>query len=362
MKKTIPYIVGIIIAVFAVMPPIYFSISAPNQAWPWLTMIFGFASFYLWFLKTPRVVKVISTFCFINCFYSTAPLISFTAFFSVVACCYFFVLCSLIEDHYPTFRILNCLIVFNVFIYFMQLIKHDPIFNFESSTSFGIIGQHMQSASFMVILSAALILNSSHSIGVPLIISIICRSTGGFLSGLVGATILLWRELFFKVALLIIIPLFYVWLVQSGKLEAFHSEAGRMTVWIKTLRLALQHPFIGYGIGTFKYLFPVLSEMKTIPWITTHNCWIQYIFETGFMGFSIFFGYFSYLILSFTRLLRRSIFKQQSILCLTALTMIATNMMVAFPTRMIQSVLIIIFVLAYCQKVISYASNENSHC
>ena len=125
-----------------------------------------------------------------------------------------------------------------------------------------------------------------------------------------------------------------------------------MAVSISAMKMSLTHWATGWGVGTFKAVFSSLGGLKSQPWMMAHNCWVQMIFELGyFLSISVII-YYIYLVTSIFKLFRRAILRRESQICLIGLLMIGTNMMFHFPTRMIQTVLIIIFFLAYCQGVI----------
>ena len=106
------------------------------------------------------------------------------------------------------------------------------------------------------------------------------------------------------------------------------------------------------GFGTFKGLFPALGGMVAIPWKTAHNCWLQIFFEGGGLWLTVAFGYFMSLAV---RLFRNG----GTYSCFIGLMMIGANMMIHFPTRMIQTVLLIIFFCAYCEGVLKNGRIKN---
>lgn len=364
MKKILPYIIGILITIFATFPPIDFRIEAPNQYFPWIVLICGFFGFYTLFLRVPTIVKTIAIGFFISCFFSTIPLASFIAYFSLIFCVYFFIACLEVEDDDPIFKILQCLLFLHFAMFFLQFINHDPLLNFSERSCFGIIGQHMQSSSFSVILAAALLPYHRLNLGFPFIISLFCNSAGGFLSAIAGLS-MFFKEVIrkrFKIPVIMaLIGIFIAWILIGGKWHANTNDSnGRSKTWLRTVELSLEHPIKGYGIGTYQYLFPPLSQINSFPWKTAHNCWLQILFETGMVGLLIFFGYFIYLFTKLIKLLNRAPIRNKALMCLSGLLMIAVNMCVHFPTRMISTIFIIIFFLAYCQKVVNYGILENS--
>lgn len=359
MKNIVAYIVGLCICTLGLLPPIDFAVTAPQENFPWIFLATAFAGFYLLFLKVNPIVKAIPIFGLVNCFFSAAPVLSFVAYFSLVACCYFYLLCTYIKNYTPIFEMLFCLLILNIVIFAMQFIGHDPLLNFKNNICYGIAGQHMQSASFIVILTAALTPRLRPSVFFTFIAGFLCHSLGAFLCASVGLISFANSRIDFRKFLKLFVFLFGLFVVMMfvyGKFEAYFSLGnGRLGVWWSAFKLSLVHPIIGYGIGTFKVLFPVLGKMGiyTIPWKTAHNCWIQIFFEMGLIGLSGAFFIFWYLITNLIKLTGRAIFNKQAVCCIGGLLMIATNMLFHFPTRQLNCILIIIFFLSYAERVVN---------
>ena len=348
-------------AAFATIPYIRFSIRAPGEYFPWIFLMVSFLGFYLWFIPAPMIVRIVSTGAFFNALMSTAPLVSFIAYISLIGCCYFYLLVYSIKNFTPVFKILYAMLILHSAMFLAQAFGVDTLLNYNNNMTFGIVGQYMQSASFIVILTAALLPFNRFTSIFSLIISLICNSTGAFLSTALGIAVYFRKnKKYIEWLFLGLVPAALAWIWIGGDFSTNTSlEAGRMAVWVKTFQLSMQHPFVGWGAGTFQYIFPAICGLGTMIWKTAHNCWLQILFECGAAGFGIVFGYFVYLSVSLWRLIRRSLFKCQATACLSGLVMIASNMCYHFPTRMIQSVLIIIFFLAYCQRVVDNAKQQS---
>lgn len=369
MQKFRSHIVGILIVACSLIPPMDFEIAAPIKIWPWMVLVAGFLGFYLFFLKVAWPVKGLAVLGFLNCFYSAAPFVSFTSYFALISCCYFYFLCSKVQDYRPIFRMLQCLAIFNLFMLLMQVLKNDVLLNFglNKTLCFGVTGQHMQTSSFSVILAATLLPFSRPNLAVPFLVSAICNSVGGFMSA--GAGLLSFAALgksknFLISILAILLTIFLLWGTWSSKFtQNLDSKNGRLVVWKNSLELANKRPWKGWGIATYKYLYPALKPSPySIKWSMAHNCWLQILFECGRIGFLIVVGYFFYLFIKLLKLTRRQIFRDQAVICLAGLTMIAVNMTVHFPTRMLSTVLLIIFFISYCQKVVNDGSIKSSGC
>lgn len=364
MKNWQSYIVALILLGFSSLPFIHIQITAPGEWFPWLFFIAGTLGIGTIFVKTSNFVKIISILMLVNTFLSAVPLLSFLAYIQFILCVYFFILCQKVEDYTPIFKTLQAFLLFNLFMVFMQTIGRDKLLNFDNDIYFGTVGQHMQFGSFSVIIAAALLLGSQRIYMLfPYIVSVFCNATGGFISAVCGNTLLIEGVHGKKKAHIIFICLFLcflAWIIIGGKFtRSINLEAGRVGVWFNSLKMALEHVFFGWGIGTYKALFPALGGIKGIPWKTAHNCWVQMFFECGIIIFSVILTYFSYLIVSLKKMTKRNVSRETSYNCLAALTMVGVNMIFHFPTRQIQCVLLIVFILAYVDKVVRDAKQQN---
>ena len=319
----------------------------------------GAAGMYLTFLRVPLIVKISSVGFFIGCFLSASPYTSFTSYISFVACLYFFCICWRFVDHQIVMRMLAPLIILNILLMAFQAWRSDSLLNFGGvMSSYGTVGQYMQMASFSVILSAALLSFSPVNLLFPVIATFFCNSAGALLSAIAGAGVFLFSY-HKEIAAKIFVPLLAIFLIfafSTGKIQSnISSKNGRLNTWSKTIELANERPWAGWGPCTYKYLFPAMCGIDSLSWKMAHNCWLQILFEYGRIGLAVFIGYFVYLFISLFRIMSRAIFRPQAVSCLAGLAMISINMMIHFPTRMIQTVLIILFFLAYCEGVISHA-------
>jgi len=158
-----------------------------------------------------------------------------------------------------------------------------------------------------------------------------------------GGGFLLFRKFkklrIYIVILAIVFPLLFAY--KTGDFKAFVG-AGRGPVWKETAQLIIKQP-MGYGIATYKILFQhlcskeILEQQINARWARAHNDWLQMPFELGIPGFLLFLGWVGSIAWSV-----RDPIKQ------TGLIIIGTNMLVHFPERMTQSVLIILMFLAMC--------------
>lgn len=349
MKKLHTYFALALLVFLACIPPISFFISLPPMdIWFVMILMAGFFGLYTVFLSVNRVIPFIAISSFILCFFSASPPISFTSYVSIVLCCYFYINCTKIEDWSIIFRAFQTLLLLNILIVVMQYFGWDSLLNFglgKDITGFGIIGQHMQMGSFSVILSAVLLPFSLLNLIFPLVIAFFCSSTWTLLCAGVGGGMYFYSKNKNAAAMFSLV-LLVAFAGLSIKYEKFHSsnaENGRIVVWQKSLKFAMQKPLTGWGPGTYKMLFPAMgmTAHRDIPYKSAHNWIVQLLFEMGIP--------FTATLLITLGWLAYRLYIAKELLCLMSLAMIVTDMMVHFPDRMLQTVGIIICFLAYCE-------------
>lgn len=315
-----------------------------------MVLIAGLMGFYTIFLDVSLFVKAIAIGIFMDCFYSCAPYESFTAYVLVVGGCYFYYLCSKIEDWSVIFKGLQSVVFLTLCLMVMQITGHDTILNWglNSFSHYGILGQHMQEASFAVVICAFLILFNPLNFITCFVMSVFCHSPWSFLCAVVGCLIYYAPKYpqAVKIFCAIGLCLFLVWSFKMSKYQEAVGWGGRITVWEKSISLSNQRPLTGWGPGMYKVLFPILSKNKAgdspIAYNKAHNFILQLLFETGYpitivmllaIGWMIFYLWF----------LGRT---PQ----LAALVMIVLDSLVHFPDRQLQDILIIIAFLAFLRR------------
>src|SRR3990167_435130 len=81
-------------------------------------------------------------------------------------------------------------------------------------------------------------------------------------------------------------------LILLGFLAAlvFKDPGGRYAIWMQTVKMALDHPIIGYGLGTFSnsVLMVEHTAAGNILWVHPHNEFLYVFFSAGFLGVFIF--------------------------------------------------------------------------
>lgn len=353
MKNLYTILAFAIVVPLTLIPPIDFFFTNPfTDKWFLLIFICGFSGLYMIYIKTNPIVKIIAIASFIQCFFSAAPFISFTSYISIILCCYFYVCCSRIENWKVIFQMLQVVMFLNLLMVFMQTIGKDNLLNWghQELEYFGIIGQHMQMASFGVILSAVLISFNPLNFIFPFLIAIFCKSSWAILSSGIGFGVYLFSKniRIALVYLLIIISIFSFLVIKQHKISENFSSTGRVRIWSASVQIASQRPLAGWGAGTYKFIFPQVSRhmCANMTWKTSHNFIAQLLFEVGFImtGFILFcIGYLVHLAI-----------KTKQWLILSGIGMMLTDSLVHFPDRMPQTVPLIILFIALCERKIRY--------
>lgn len=371
--KIIKYLIAIPLTAIALLP--WINIKIPllvnSEFWFWMILINGFLSFAFLYSKAGIPEKLIIVYSFINCFFSKAPHLSFTAQTLLIIMAYFYLLCLELKDYRFIFRTIQCIFLVNMVLILNQMAGRDVLLNFgkDIPTYIGNIGNPMILSSFLVILGSFLIIYRPLNLVLIAIIAFIFNSTGATLSLIVAGGTYIYckfkkrgKQIVF-VSLTILITCF----VADNKIEEFYQlKGGRFPIWRKTVELTNQHPITGWGIATYKVIFPQLSkEMCStyygmpgpwefegttgvwVAWRQTHNCWLQILFEMGYIGFALFLIYVGSLIYYFIVAQKSKIV----MLSFAGLVMIGANMMIHFPTRTLQCVPIIVCFVAYYKRV-----------
>jgi len=259
MRKLIPYLIGIILAVQATTPPFELSIQFTNGpvSFVWTFLFFGVLSLYFIFTKANIYLKIIVPYLFLNTFFSRMPHSSMTTFIYIMVGAYFYLLCLECRDWKPVFKILSCILLLQSLLLLFRSFGLDKLLNFGDNETicFGSVGNPMQFKSLVFILIAFL-LQSMESI-----------------------------KKYLKWLYIVFIPIFiYIVLIPNFW---FHFSYSRVAVWFETLKLIKQHPFVGWGVGTYKSIFPAIArghfEVEGV-WQNAHNEPLEFLFNIGIIG------------------------------------------------------------------------------
>lgn len=285
-----------------------------------------------------------------NCFLSGIPHVSFNAYASVVACSYFYIGLTRMESWRPMFDTAKALLVLNAILLAMQILGRDSMLNFgrHAIEGYGIVGQHMQMGSFALVLAAFLGTLNPLFYLFPAIAALICDSSwtllcaGAALAGFLGRR----RPKILVILLIPMIAAFFCMAINTGKFSANTNKSnGRLTVWKQTFETSNKRPLRGWGISTYQWAGPVFVKVNGLPWKQTHNDWLQFLFELGWPLFSLLAMAWAWVL----ALLITNANRPGAVNLLIGYLAISLDMMVHFPTRMIQCVPLIICFLAYCE-------------
>lgn len=352
MKKALSYIIPLIAAVLACMPHIPARITAQGPLWPWLITCLGFAGVYTLFIRTTFVIRAVAVLGFIWCFFSHAPYVSFNAYFLILLSCYFYIGAVRMDSWKPAFKILKSLLILHSIFLAVQLAGYDKLLNFglQSTEHYGVIGSHMQEASFMVVLAALLIQTHPLFLVFPFVAAFICNSTWSIFCVAVGVWFCSSSRKFKGWAVAGVL-VFILMGVLTHKFQANVSPGNRLDVWVRTVKMTAEHPWTGWGPGTFKFIFPAMNrDMNTLFWKSAHNDWLQFLFEVGYPAFFLLIFIVSSV---FSRIKLPN--DKHAERCLKAgFMMIVCNMLVHFPTRTFQIFPLILLFLAYCETTLRY--------
>jgi len=345
MKKALSYIIPAFAGFFACMPFIDFRVVAPPQWWPMVLTVTGLMGMLILFMRVTPAIKGVALLGLISCFFSNVPYLSFNSYFSIVACCYFYIGATKMESWGPTFKMLKALLLLNIGLIIAQFFSHDQMLNFGLSeiSNFGVIGHHMQEASFLVILSALLIQIHPAFLIVPILGAYFCNSTWALCCAAVGVWVYFPSKKWRIIAIFLAITMIIMGIV-THKFEANIAKSNRLDIWVRSVELLNERPWTGWGPGTFKMIFPIKGNILGIPWKTAHNCWLQFAFEIGYPMFACLL--LTVFVVYMSIIWRHWQDKNKKLLA--GFSMIACNMLVHFPTRTIQCVLLIMLLLAYC--------------
>lgn len=372
MKTAAKYVAALVVAILCLMPPVAIKIEATINSTPWLWCILmsGLLGFLFLYTKANPFIKFLVIFCFINSFLSSTPYMSFTLYISVVAAAYFYLLCRQIRDWSVILKVVQGLFFVTMPLIVLQAFGKDTLLNFNSAPEifFGTINNPMMLASFIACLTPFLIIGNPLNIAPILIIAYMSQSAGLIFTLAVALVFYLFfrirNKLLYFLTILILTGSVFAFVYKDTAVQCF-KEGGRGPVWRRTIELANEKPWTGWGIGTFKVVFPTLSkdvaggitdkwvyewtEGDWIAWRKTHNCWYQFIFELGWIGFAGMLGLVGFFIWRFIRVKKTHIV----IMAGTGLMLYMANMTVHFPTRMIQTLVLMLCYVAYYEHVTS---------
>lgn len=238
MKKLAKYIAASIIAVFALIPPVSIKVfmTVNSTFWLWMILSAGFLGLAFSYTKADIWLKALVIYCFINCFLSRAPYLSFSMYASVVASAYFYLLCLKGEDFEPVFKTVQCIFLLFVILIVMQAFKTDTLLNFNrpEPVMLGTIGNKMVLGSFIVCLAPLLISYRKLNIVPVAIVAFISGSRGAVLALLAGIVVYILFRLKNKVAIVVLLAALGAGLCMYARKDSAITNffsGGRGPIW-----------------------------------------------------------------------------------------------------------------------------------
>jgi hypothetical protein len=361
MKKMLSYFLGVSVGLLAVAPPINYNVPMTINSHGWLYGLVATALFGMFLTMTnlPLAIKAIVVYVFLGCFVSMVPYISFNAFILVVAAAYG--LWGFIEsDFEPVANMVIAAFLVQICITGFQMVGLDKLMNFDrpEPVFLGTVMQYMRFSSLLAIMAPILVWKNKWFI-IPLCVLAVLSKSSGFAAALIaGVATYFFLKNKKNICLITILgfsamALFAVW--DRG---SWHTEltVGRFPRWVDITRswymntmhnftLPLSGPIdwksitIGRGADTFMSLFPLFKHDPN-PFAQAHNCHLQLVWEFGLVGYGILVAYVVNLI--------RRIHKHS--LLTAGLVCMLVNMFFAFPTRMTQTMFLMVAFIGLCEQ------------
>lgn len=366
MKKTLSIFAALFLSLLVIAPSINYSIPliVNSYHWVYLVVAMGLLGLLVWYLEIHPLLKALSLFLFVSCFFSQAPYLSFNAYVLVVFSIY--LLFALRHcDFKIVLNFVEAAFWFQILLAVMQLMGRDKLLNFDRNDHvfLGTMLQYMRFASLLAVIAPFVILKNRLYI-IPLSIACAISQSSTFAMSLfAGAMVYLLLTLREKKKLIMAMALVavgagiyaaYDWGSFRGAI--IPSNGGRLLSWWALLQTwvlntesspagpNLQGPFnlqwflAGHGMDTFLPLFPIYKHDAN-PFPQAHNDWLQLLWETGIIGFSLVAGY----AVSVWR-------KVKDPLIRAGMACIAVDMFFAFPMRLTQSMFLIVAFLAMAEQ------------
>lgn len=378
LKAIYSYLLAIGVALLIIAPSIDYTIPLMVNSFHWcyIVVVAGLFGSMMISKKAYWSLKVLSIYLFISCFFSQIPYVSFNAYILIAATFYLFLAFKYV-DHKILINFIEAAFWFEVILAVLQLMERDTLMSFGASVTqdlkviveprryvfLGSVMQYMRFASVLALMAPFLLLKSRWYLVPIAIVCVLSQASNFALSLIAGVTTYLVlrfkKQAFWAVGFAAMCAAAYAFYdIDSIRAAVKPEHGGRLVSWwaiVKTwvMDTAASKPpvlagpvrwdwiFFGHGIDTFLPLFPVYKhDMNPFP--QAHNCWLQFLWEIGLVGTGLIVAYTSSLVLKLYRLRRYDL--------LGGLACVATNMFFAFPTRMTQTMLMIVSFAALCDR------------
>jgi len=360
-KKALSYILGLSVGLLAVAPPIGYSIPVMVNSYTWLYsfVVMALLAFYLLFTKLPTALKVLGIYLFAGCFISEAPYASFNAYMLCIGALYCF-LWFMESDFKYTLNMVCAAFFMQCSATITQLFGIDKLMNFNRTDPVfvGTVMQYMRFSSLLAIMSPIVVLKNKKFIFLVITMAILSQSSSFGLAVIAGlTTYFILRAKRYRAVILLsgaaCLALYCIWDWTSISVAL---TCGRWKVWQDIVRTVVMDTsgewvlplageidwkaiLFGRGLDTFLPLFPIYKHDLN-PFPQAHNCWLQIWWEIGLVGLTIVSAYYFNLM----RRLRKNPLLVSGLVCM------GVNMFSAFPTRMTQTMLMMVCFIAYCEK------------
>ncbi len=199
MKNPVKFLVAGIIAILALIPPVKIQLACTvnSTLWLWGILIGGFLGFLFLYSSINIWLKLFVVFSYVNCFTSAAPYLSFTMYWSMLACVGFYVLCLRVTNWHIIEKTIQSLFFLTLLLVIMQQFQMDTLLNFnrKAAVFFGTINNPMMLASFIICLTPFLLLHNKINI-IPISLAVwMSGSSGAILSLATGVLFYLFLKI-----------------------------------------------------------------------------------------------------------------------------------------------------------------------
>jgi len=383
MKK---YLMASVLVCLFIIPPLLSgnTIRFRSDIWAWLVLLMGVGAYSTHYLKINIWLILLSIYLYINACLSTMPIESLISYASYLGALILYVIFLKLskEDFKFILKIFPLLFLLESTILIFQF--YDPeivlkALDLGKNVVRGTVSNPMMFGSMLIVLAVPLILHKRWY-AIPMFIVLLClnkhTSLSAFVIGSIFYILFKFNRNRNRIALcvisLLLLSVFGFGTIKDV-VQCTLKPGGRWPIWKRTVEMANEKDkrIIGWGIGTFKYQFPLNSKDIAggvlrgynsgqteewrigtysghhILWRRAHNDWLQFYFAAGIIGIILLTGFIGWIIYRFVI----SEKTDQLLITMAGLIAIGLDMSRCFPTKMLQLVPVIIFLLAYFTKL-----------
>lgn len=138
----------------------------------------------------------------------------------------------------------------------------------------------------LTILFIAIIITQSRS-------ALLCLICGGIFYATIKYPISTYLNKKMLIKIAAAIPLFLLLVYATGFINRFNISTGRLTIWQGAWEMVSEHPFLGFGLGTFHLYYPPyrMGGDDSLGWMV-HMDPLQTAIESGWLGVLILYSLF----------------------------------------------------------------------